>query len=648
MAQDKVQCIRDWECPKGLRDVQSFIGFGNFYRQFIEGFSKIAKPLRDSTKGSPKDWIWTDAMTEAFEKLKHCFTTAPILTHFAPHRECIVETDASDFALGGTFSQTTDNKKLHPNAFHSRNFSPAEINYEIHDKELLAIVDCFKAWRRYLEGSLHMVQVFTDHKNLEYFMTTKVLNRRQARWAQELAGMDFKNFYRKGTSNGKPDTLSRRLEYRPEKGGGGDHPIQTVLNEKHFDTISAISTGGEGTVFCCSAVQLAYLATSVSKWTKEFEQEIRNAGQHNAAYYQALEDLSGSTQRTEGKERILELQDGLLYRKGLLWVPENARSAILHTEHNSPVAGHFGQDKTIELIRRNFWWPKMDQDIIEYIRSCLECQKDKATRHKPYGLLSPLELPYAPWTSIVMDFITDLPLSEDCDQLWVIVDRFTKMAHFIPLKKEQKTVEHLVRIFARDIWRFHIIPTDIISDSDSHFMSTEWKQFLGILGVRPRISMSFHPQTDGQTERINQTIEAYLWSFIDYEMDNWVGLLPMAEFAYNNSVTQATGMSPFYTNYRRHPGCTNPNNMSASDDTQEGYINHLVSVPGLVTRNLKATQERMKKYADLKRKDAPEFKIGDLVMLDGRHIQTRWPMDKLDHKKHGPFAIEKVISPIAM
>jgi hypothetical protein len=120
-------------------------------------------------------------MTKSFEKLKHCFTTAPILTHFDPHRECIVETDASDFALGGALSQTADDKKLHPNAFHSRKFSPAEINYEIHDKELLAIVDCFKTWQRYLEGSLYMVLVFTDYKNLEYFMTTKVLNRRQAR-----------------------------------------------------------------------------------------------------------------------------------------------------------------------------------------------------------------------------------------------------------------------------------------------------------------------------------------------------------------------------------------------------------------------------------------------------------------------------------
>jgi hypothetical protein len=124
--------------------------------------------------------------------------------------------------LGATLSQISNDKKPYPNAFHARKFSPAKINYQIHDKELLVIVDSFKAWRRYLEGSLHMVQVFTDYKNLEYFMTTKVLTQRQVCWAQELAGMDFKIFYRKGTSNGKPDELSRHLEYHPEKGGGGD------------------------------------------------------------------------------------------------------------------------------------------------------------------------------------------------------------------------------------------------------------------------------------------------------------------------------------------------------------------------------------------------------------------------------------------
>jgi len=150
-----------------------------------------------------------------------------------------------------------------------------------------------------------------------------------------------------------------------------------------------------------------------------------------------------------------------------------------------------------------------------------------------------------------MDFITELPLSDGCDQLWVIIDRLSKMAHFIPLR--EKSASDLTKIFAREVWRFHGSPTDIVSDRDSRFTSETWKEFLGLLAIRPRMSTAFHPETDGQTERLNQTIEAYLWAFVEREQNNWVSLLPMAEFAYNNSVTMGNGVSPFYANYGYHP-----------------------------------------------------------------------------------------------
>jgi hypothetical protein len=164
--------------------------------------------------------------------------------------------------------------------------------------------------------------------------------------------------------------------------------------------------------------------------------------------------------RKAGTDGILELKDGCVYRKGMLWIPNNKTLVcqILESEHDTKIAGHMGQDKTIELIRRNFWWPKMDEQIIDFVRSCTQCQKDKAARHQLYGLLNPLELPYTPWQSIAMDFMTDLPLSEGCDQLWVIIDRFTKMAHFVPLPKSGKTASDLARIFVREIWRHHGLP----------------------------------------------------------------------------------------------------------------------------------------------------------------------------------------------
>jgi len=149
---------------------------------------------------------------------------------------------------------------------------------------------------------------------------------------------------------------------------------------------------------------------------------------------------------------------------------------VIESEHDTKVAGYMGQDKTIELIRRNFWWPKMNERIMDFIRSCPECQKNKASQHQPYGLTLLLELPYVPWQSIAMDFITELPLSEGCDQLYMVIDWFTKMAHFLPL--QEKMASDLVVIFTKEVWKFYGLPTDIVSDRDSCFTSEIWQNFL--------------------------------------------------------------------------------------------------------------------------------------------------------------------------
>jgi hypothetical protein len=165
-------------------------------------------------------------------------------------------------------------------------------------------------------------------------------------------------------------------------------------------------------------------------------------------YLEALQSLGKEDEKTES---TLHQEEGVLYRKLKLWVPCSLRDSVLQSEHDSKVAGHMGQDKTKALIRRNFWWPKMNEEIIKYVQSCPECQRNKAAKHKAYGLLQPLEPPYALWQSIAMDFITDLPLCKGCDQLRVIIERYTKMVHFIPLKKTNKKAEDLATLFTREI-----------------------------------------------------------------------------------------------------------------------------------------------------------------------------------------------------
>ena len=209
----------------------------------------------------------------------------------------LIETDASDFAIGAVLSQRDDEGRLHPIAFHSRKFQPAEINYEIHDKELLVIVDAFKHWRRYCEGAQHQIQVFLNHQNLEYFTTTKVLNQRQARWAQELAGVDFRIYYRPGSQNGKPDALSRRSEYRPEKGGMENQPITTVLQKNHL-----AERNRQGRSYLCSSARLLSLPTK--KWSREFGEKVREYGRKDLAYEKAREEVEQEAALLDKEQRM--------------------------------------------------------------------------------------------------------------------------------------------------------------------------------------------------------------------------------------------------------------------------------------------------------------------------------------------------------
>jgi hypothetical protein len=207
MHPQKIRTVIEWKKPATIRDVQCFLGFVNFYRIFIRNYSKIATSL---TRLTCKDKLeWNAEADQAFETLKKAFTMAPILTHPNFQKPFFLETDASDFALGAILSQPDKDGRLHPVAFHSRKFIVAEINYEIHDKEFLAIVDSFQKWRHFLEGAQHLVTVHTDHKNLEYFMFAKVLNRRQARWSISLSHFNFVITYRPGSKQIQFDALSR-------------------------------------------------------------------------------------------------------------------------------------------------------------------------------------------------------------------------------------------------------------------------------------------------------------------------------------------------------------------------------------------------------------------------------------------------------
>jgi len=209
MSDAKVKTIQEWPELKKVKDIQSFLGFANFYRRFIFNYLDIVIPLtRLTRKNSP--WNFDDDCRISFNTLKQAFTSAPILTYWVPDAQLVVETDVSDYALAAILSIMTKDNEIYPIAFHSRTFSTPELNYNVHDKELLAIFEAFKIWRHYLEGSALPIDVVMDHKNLEYFSTTKILTRQQARWSEYLSQFNLVICFCPRRLGTKPDALTRQ------------------------------------------------------------------------------------------------------------------------------------------------------------------------------------------------------------------------------------------------------------------------------------------------------------------------------------------------------------------------------------------------------------------------------------------------------
>ena len=342
-----------------------------------------------------------------------------------------------------------------------------------------------------------------------------------------------------------------------------------------------------------------------------------------------------------------QFRDGLLYYEGLLYIPEGpCRLRVLQSRHNFPSAGHFGFNKTMELISRDFWWPQMWKLVKEFVTTCDICSRSKIPKHRPYRLLRPLEIPKKPWTSISMDFIVDLPPSKGFDSIFVVVDRLTKMAHFVPYNKTV-TGEETARLFIDNVYKYHGLPDDIIFDRGTQFTSKFWQSLFKILQVEIKLSSAYHPQTDGQTERVNQVLEQYLRCSINYHQDNWVDLLPLAEFVYNNTIQDSTKQTPFFANYGHHPRFDQFQLSTSKNPAAEDLATQLLEIQKDMKTKLLEAQERQKQNADKSRKQHPPIRVGDKIWLLHQNLKTHRPSDKLDYRRLGPFSIIKQVNEVA-
>jgi hypothetical protein len=340
----KITTIQEWPQPQNVKDVQSFLGFANFYRHFIKGYSSIVTPLTRLTR---KDipFTWTSDCAHSFNNLKTTFTTAPILHHFNYDREVIVKTDTSDFISARVLSQYDDNSVLHPVAFFSRKHSPAECNYEIYDKELMGIVRAFEEWRPELEGVHHPIQVLSNHKNLEYFMSTKLLNCRQTHWAEYLSCFNFRIVYRPGKAGGKPDALTRRSGDLPQ---GGDARLieqqRVVLKPQNLLPDTPRTADLYLLAEAPTPDEQSSLLYSIEKATHSDPFALR--------IILLLHD--GKLHSKEISLSECDVRDGRLYYQQRLYIPndDNLQLRLLQSHHDAPGAGYPGRAKTFDLLRR--------------------------------------------------------------------------------------------------------------------------------------------------------------------------------------------------------------------------------------------------------------------------------------------------------
>jgi transposase InsO family protein len=679
MDPDKVKAIKDWEAPKTVKGVRSFLGFANFYRRFIRDFAKIAAPLTRLT--GDVSFTWGDEEQLAFDKLKETFIIEPNLATFDSERDTVLECDSSGYAVGGVLSQYDDEGILRPCAYFSKKNNAHECNYEIHDKELLAIIRCLEEWDAELR-SVKSFKVITDHKNLEYFMKPKMLSERQARWAAMLSRFNMEILYRPGKQNVRADALSRREQDLPEDaederlqkriiqvlkptsqcykevseeqddlasswvmsakirvGRTGIRPSPTEEQSELQDT--TVSENGteqlehdsEMLIEQAESIDSATLGESPPQLS-ELERLWQEALKNDRQYRDAKQAVVGQERRFPPSlgvkcsisECSINDQGELLYR-GRRWVPssENLRTRIISGVHDSLLAGHPGREITYRIVARDFFWPGMTDNIRRYVRNCDVCGRTKPWREGTQGYLKPLPIPNQIWKEISMDFIEGLPVSEGMTCLLVVTDRLSKGSIFIPLP-DIKT-ETVVRAFIRHVVAYHWLPDAITSDRGSQFVSVLWERLCEILKINRRLSTAFHPQTDGATERMNSVWEAYIRAFIGWSQDDWAAYCPMAQVAINGRDATSTGVAPFFLQHGYNvdplqleiPLGADRKKYTAEERSDREKAETIASkfrdVFDLVQASMAEAQAEQEKQTNRHRKEARSYKVGDKVWL---------------------------------
>ena len=580
--ESKVETIKNWPTPKNVSEVRSFHGLAGFYRRFVRDFSTIAAPLNNLVKKDMR-FKWTPECEKAFQTLKDKLIAAPVLKLPNFEEPFQVECDASGIGIGGVLSQGG-----RPVAYFSEKLRGAQLNYPVYDKELYAVIRCLQTWQHYLMAKEFVI--YSDHESLKYISGQKRLDKRHAKWSTFMESFPYVLKYKKGKENIVADALSRRA---------------MVMN----------------------VCETKFLGMEILKELYPEDSEFRTVWK--------------ATEQGAFGEYYRHL--GYLFKGSQICIPKcSIRDVLVRESHSGGVMGHFGIARTYEILKEHFYWPNMKKMVEHLCTTCLDCLRAKSTINN-HGLYTPLPVPTHPWVDISMDFVLGLPRSQKGnDSIFVIVDRFSKMAHFIPCKKTSDVV-HVSRLFFDHVVKLHGVPRTIVSDRDVKFLSGFWKSLWGKLGTKLLFSTTAHPQTDGQTEVVNRTLGSILRTLVKKNKKSWEENISIAEFAYNRTTHSTTQHSPFYTVYGFNP--LTPMDLSVIpldvvfDQDGENRAQRIQALHEEVRKRIEKQNEQTAKAVNKHRKEVI-LQPGDFVWVHFRKERfARHRKNKLDDRGDGPFKV---------
>lgn len=446
----KTSAMQAWPVPSTPTELRGFLGLTGYYRKFVPHYGIIAKPLTQLL--TKKGFTWNDKAQQAFDMLKQAMVSTPVLALPDFARPFAIETDACDTGVGAVLTQDG-----HPVAYLSKALGVRNQKLSTYEKEFLAVMMAIDKWQPYLQRA--PFEIVTDHKSLCALGDQQLATDLQRKAMSKMVGLQFSFRYKKGSDNGAADALSR---------------------VGHLLALDALSL--------CQP-----------QWL----QEVANSYETNPDSQDLLAKLAITTTDDQGRT----LQNGVIRQRGRLWIGANSalQTKLVAALHHSAVGGHPGATATYHRVRKLFAWPGLKRAVEDFVKQCAVCQHAKHEHTHPAGKLQPLPIPKEPWQDLTMDFVEGLPKSEGYDAIMVVVDRLTKYAHFVPLR-HPFTAAQVARAFWEHVIKLHGVPHTIVSDLDKIFTSAMWRELLAAAGTKLFYSTAYHPQTDGQTERVNQVL----------------------------------------------------------------------------------------------------------------------------------------------